>query len=284
MKTIISRGPLGAATAIASIFAAFLQPAIAADPVEWEISSRTDSGRDNVYLDLRMHSRHGGRMNSSNQVPLATLDGLSSSSLISPEPSPVSFAIVREAGRLDCTGEVSRGAGTGTCDFTADPAFTAALAARNIETPNDHELFVLTTTDARIGTIDALASEGYDGLDLDDFLAVTIHGVNGAQIEDLAAAGVRNVHVVTGDGTLGLPDHAPFDAIVAAAAGPDVPLPWLDQLADGGCIVMPLEQGGGQHLVRVTRPTDGEPVIERLESVRFVPLVGEHGWHRDARS
>ncbi|WP_286308869.1 protein-L-isoaspartate(D-aspartate) O-methyltransferase [Agromyces mangrovi Wang et al. 2018] len=111
-----------------------------------------------------------------------------------------------------------------------------------------------------------------------------VPGLAAGAVDALAAAGVRNVHVVTGDGTLGLPDHAPFDAIVAAAAGPDVPLPWLDQLADGGCIVMPLEQGGGQHLVRVTRPGTGEPVIERLESVRFVPLVGEHGWHRDDRS
>ncbi|GLI26002.1 hypothetical protein ARHIZOSPH14_02440 [Agromyces rhizosphaerae] len=108
-----------------------------------------------------------------------------------------------------------------------------------------------------------------------------VPGLAAGAADALAATGASNVHVVTGDGTLGSPEHAPYDAIVAAAAGPDVPLPWLEQLADGGRIVMPLEHGtGGQHLVRITRSPDGEPEIERLESVRFVPLVGEHGWHR----
>ncbi|WP_353809343.1 protein-L-isoaspartate(D-aspartate) O-methyltransferase [Agromyces sp. SYSU T00194] len=98
--------------------------------------------------------------------------------------------------------------------------------------------------------------------------------------EALAATGAGNVHVVTGDGTRGLAEHAPYDAIVAAAAGPDVPPPWLEQLAAGGRIVMPLARGrSGQQLVRLTRRGLGDPDIEVLESVRFVPLVGEHGWH-----
>ncbi|WP_238439388.1 protein-L-isoaspartate(D-aspartate) O-methyltransferase [Microbacterium sp. JZ31] len=93
----------------------------------------------------------------------------------------------------------------------------------------------------------------------------------------LAAAGVRNVHVVTGDGTLGLRDHAPFDAILAAAAGPDIPAPWIDQLAEGGRIVMPLERNPGwQQLVRVTRRGD-DTELDDLGAVRFVPLRGEHG-------
>ncbi|GAA1739637.1 protein-L-isoaspartate(D-aspartate) O-methyltransferase [Microbacterium paludicola] len=85
------------------------------------------------------------------------------------------------------------------------------------------------------------------------------------------------VHVVTGDGTLGLPEHAPFDAILAAAAGPDIPAPWVDQLADGGRIVMPLERHAGwQQLVRVTRHGD-DTALDDLGAVRFVPLRGEHG-------
>lgn len=93
----------------------------------------------------------------------------------------------------------------------------------------------------------------------------------------LTAAAVEHVHVVTGDGTMGLPDHAPFDAILAAAAGPDIPAPWIDQLADGGRIVMPLERNlGWQQLVRVTRHGD-ETTLDDLGAVRFVPLRGEHG-------
>lgn len=97
----------------------------------------------------------------------------------------------------------------------------------------------------------------------------------------LGAAGYGRVRVVTGDGTLGLPEHAPYDAILAAAAGPEVPEPWIEQLADGGRIVMPVErEAGWQQLVRVTR--DGDIVREEaLGAVRFVPLYGEHGFpHR----
>lgn len=93
----------------------------------------------------------------------------------------------------------------------------------------------------------------------------------------LDAAGYGDVHVVTGDGTLGLPDEAPFDAILAAAAGPEIPQPWIDQLAEGGRIVMPLERRPGwQQLVRATRRGD-DLEIDDLGGVRFVPLRGEHG-------
>ncbi|GAB3278766.1 protein-L-isoaspartate(D-aspartate) O-methyltransferase [Microbacterium lacusdiani] len=93
----------------------------------------------------------------------------------------------------------------------------------------------------------------------------------------LDAAGFERVRVASGDGTLGLADAAPFDAILAAAAGPEIPAPWLDQLADGGRIVMPLERGlGWQQLIRLIRRGD-EYDLDDLGAVRFVPLRGEHG-------
>lgn len=95
--------------------------------------------------------------------------------------------------------------------------------------------------------------------------------------EALAAAGFSGVHVARGDGTMGLPEHAPFDAILAAAAGLDVPRPWVDQLAEGGRIVMPVERRTGwQQLTRLTRRGD-ELVRDDLGGVRFVPLRGAHG-------
>ncbi|MWC00141.1 protein-L-isoaspartate(D-aspartate) O-methyltransferase [Agromyces seonyuensis] len=85
------------------------------------------------------------------------------------------------------------------------------------------------------------------------------------------------VEVLVGDGTLGAPQAAPFDAVLAAAAGPEIPRPWLEQLADGGRIVMPIESDGlFQELVRVTRH-GAETVTERLGAVRFVPLIGAFG-------
>lgn len=93
----------------------------------------------------------------------------------------------------------------------------------------------------------------------------------------LDAAGCGEVEVTTGDGTLGLPELAPFDAILAAAAGSEIPRPWVDQLAEGGRIVMPLERGWGwQQLIRATRTGD-ELAIDDLGGVRFVPLRGAHG-------
>ena len=93
---------------------------------------------------------------------------------------------------------------------------------------------------------------------------------------NLAAAGIENVTLVVGDGSRGLPQHAPYDAInVAAAAGSGIPLALEDQLAPGGRLVAPVEDGE-QRLVRLRRTDRG---IERqeLERVRFVPLVTPRG-------
>lgn len=87
------------------------------------------------------------------------------------------------------------------------------------------------------------------------------------------------VTVLVGDGTLGAPEHAPFDAIVVAAAGPRVPEALLAQLAPGGRLVMPVgATRAEQSLVRVTRRSDGTHAVESLSGVRFVPLVGAQGW------
>lgn len=93
----------------------------------------------------------------------------------------------------------------------------------------------------------------------------------------LSQAGATNVKVVVGDGTLGLPDEAPFDAILATASGPGVPQPLVDQLAVGGRLVMPVEHRyGHQQLVVVTRNEDGYEE-EAVLGVAFVPLIGEYG-------
>lgn len=98
----------------------------------------------------------------------------------------------------------------------------------------------------------------------------------------LAAAGIANVQVIVGDGTVGLPDEAPFDAILVTAAGPDVPKPLLEQLAVGGRLVMPVEtRFGHQQLVVVQRGADAEYRQESVLGVAFVPLIGEFG-HPDS--
>jgi protein-L-isoaspartate(D-aspartate) O-methyltransferase len=95
----------------------------------------------------------------------------------------------------------------------------------------------------------------------------------------LAGLGYANVHVREGDGTLGWAEHAPYDAIVVTAAGPEVPRALLSQLAVGGRLIMPVGPGAGhQRLVRVTRTDMQEYRYEALEEVAFVPLIGAEGW------
>lgn len=95
--------------------------------------------------------------------------------------------------------------------------------------------------------------------------------------ERLHALGFHNVHVHSGDGTLGLKELAPFDAILVAAAAPALPEPLLEQLGEGGRMIVPIGPGEHQRLVLVTHRGQ-EFLSEQRESCRFVPLVGRHGW------
>lgn len=102
--------------------------------------------------------------------------------------------------------------------------------------------------------------------------------------ERLAALGYTNVDVHVGDGTLGWARFAPYDAIVVAAGGPDLPPALLDQLVIGGRLVMPVGSGRAQELVRVTRTGAATYQREELGAVLFVPLIGAQGWpEADAR-
>jgi protein-L-isoaspartate(D-aspartate) O-methyltransferase len=97
--------------------------------------------------------------------------------------------------------------------------------------------------------------------------------------ERLARDGYDNVHVRHGDGTLGWPEAAPFDAIVVAAGGPEVPPSLKAQLAVGGRLVIPVgETIGLQTLIRVTRAPADQYHKEEIADVRFVPLIGREGW------
>ena len=94
--------------------------------------------------------------------------------------------------------------------------------------------------------------------------------------EALAQAGVSNVSVLVGDGTLGWSSCAPYDAIVVAAAAPTVPRPLIQQLAPGGRLVIPVGDGDVQSL-RVLERCGDELVETHVADVRFVPLIGRHG-------
>jgi protein-L-isoaspartate(D-aspartate) O-methyltransferase len=87
--------------------------------------------------------------------------------------------------------------------------------------------------------------------------------------------------VLLGDGSLGWTPNAPYDAILVAAASPRVPDPLPRQLSDGGRLVIPIQTGKTQELLRITKQ-GGEMIEERLGEVQFVPLLGKHGFQAES--
>ena len=95
--------------------------------------------------------------------------------------------------------------------------------------------------------------------------------------EVIRQTGARNVSLLLGDGTIGWREYAPYNAILVSAAAPEVPAPLVEQLAEGGKLLIPLGDRDEQMLVMITRR--GESLERRdIAPVRFVPLVGMHGW------
>src|SRR5438067_3908670 len=95
--------------------------------------------------------------------------------------------------------------------------------------------------------------------------------------DHLARRGVTNVEVVVGDGTRGLPEHAPFDAILVSAAFPQVPPPLAEQLAPGGRLVQPIGSGGNEEVVLFDKGPRGLKRRRAVSLARFVRLYGQHG-------
>jgi protein-L-isoaspartate(D-aspartate) O-methyltransferase len=89
--------------------------------------------------------------------------------------------------------------------------------------------------------------------------------------------GYRSVAIKVYDGTYGWKDMAPFDAIIVTAGSPDIPSPLVDQLKEGGRMVIPVGERYGQTLVKVVKTPEG-PVTDRSIPCVFVPLIGNHGW------
>jgi len=92
----------------------------------------------------------------------------------------------------------------------------------------------------------------------------------------LERLGFTNVHVRCGDGTLGWPDYAPFNAILIAAAAPHIPEPLVEQLAENGRLVAPVGDDFTQEL-QIVRKREGKLQVEHSMACRFVPLLGKHG-------
>ncbi len=155
---------------------------------------------------------------------------------------------------------------------TISQPYIVALMTEALELgPNDRVLEVGTGSGYAAAILAKIAREVY---------TIERHGELAEQAAGrLQREGFDNVWVRHGDGTLGWPEHAPYQGIVVAAGGPEVPQPLLDQLAIGGRLVIPVgQEKTEQKLLRVTRTGPTNYTTDELGDVRFVPLVGRRGW------
>lgn len=154
------------------------------------------------------------------------------------------------------------------------------IVARMIEaaevTPGDRVLEIGVGSGYAAGVMSLIADRVYGVERHPDLVA--------SAADRLRRLGYANVEVRAGDGTLGLPDAAPFAAIIASAGGPEVPEVLKRQLQIGGRLVMPVGAASGQRLVKLTRTAEDSFRQEELEPVTFVPLIGEYGWEADGRT
>jgi protein-L-isoaspartate(D-aspartate) O-methyltransferase len=138
-------------------------------------------------------------------------------------------------------------------------AFTGSEKVLEVGTGSGYQTILLAHLAARVFSVERIAP-------LLDRARVVIR-----------ECGVSNVSLMLGDGTYGWKSFAPYDAILVSAASPDVPQPLVEQLADGGRMLVPVGGRDEQRLVLITR--DGDSLARKeLDPVRFVPLLGDHGW------
>ena len=160
----------------------------------------------------------------------------------------------------------------------SQPYMVASMTAALGLTGAERVLEIGTGCGYQAAVLSRLAKEVYS-IEVHSSLAL-------AAQERLARLGYTNVHVHCGDGTLGLPECAPFDAIVVTAAAPAVPAPLLEQLVPpprDGRLVIPVGHEDHQEL-RLIRKSAGQISSQVIEECRFVPLIGRHGWRLPFRN
>jgi protein-L-isoaspartate(D-aspartate) O-methyltransferase len=151
----------------------------------------------------------------------------------------------------------------------SQPYIVAAMVAALDPQPSDRVLEVGTGTGYEAAILGELAAEVWT-IERQEELAAAARAI-------LARLGYTNVHVITGDGSLGYPPAAPFDKILVAAASPRIPDSLISQLAEAGTLAIPVGNRQEQQ-VQVVRKQEGRIITAAHDLCRFVPLIGEQGW------
>ncbi|HET9811486.1 MAG TPA: hypothetical protein VFP53_07295, partial [Sphingomicrobium sp.] len=156
--------------------------ASSADNIRFQLQPSGRSGQ----VQLSLFSGENGHHSMSSSFRANELEGLDLASLQSPGNTPVRFAIVREAGRVDCTGAGGALIATGTCTFAADAGFNQYLASHGIARPDREESYGLAMVGATRALVDSLAAANYPMPDIDELTSLAAVDVTPAYINDLS--------------------------------------------------------------------------------------------------
>ena len=196
-------------------------------PLPFQLAKTRDAGRVQFSILYPQPSQRSS--NWSHTLPLSDLRGLGDAQLSARKATDLRFALVRPAGRLDCTGSARSSRGQGQCAFAVDEAFAAMMARRGIGRPDRDQGLRLAMSDFRPDVLDALAAAGYPRPTLDEAVALGIFRIDPAYIRGLAGAGYRlgsigelvafRIHKVTPDFIAGFARighrNLPADKLVA---------------------------------------------------------------------
>jgi hypothetical protein len=164
-----------------------------AQPAEWVHFTLEPERSNPARIHASFRKQSAGRRDNDWSTGFAPseLVGLDMPSFRGSGARPLKFAIVREAGRLDCAGNGGGGRADGNCRFTTDPAFAQLLISREIGRPTNDEAFGLMAVNARREIIEAMAEAHYPTLTIDNLMALSALRVDGRYISGVAHAGYR---------------------------------------------------------------------------------------------
>jgi hypothetical protein len=164
----------------------------AAEPGQW-VHFTLEAGHTNpaaIHASFQKEARPEEN-NWSTDFRASDLVGLDLAGFRAGGTRPLRFSVIREAGRLDCTGHGGDSYGAGNCTFSPDPSFADALASRGIGRPSREQQFALMAVSARRELIDELAQARYPMPSIDNFIALSALGVDRSYIAEMARAGYR---------------------------------------------------------------------------------------------